>query len=79
MRKVPDFVPMLNDVTPIDSFLQFRVGPGAHETALGLGVDAMVTAFGSTEAQQRGNAQVFQRCDRVRQDGTDHRVVESYI
>ena len=30
VREVPDFVPVLNDVTPIDSFLQFQGGPGAH-------------------------------------------------
>ena len=45
-RKVPDFVHVLNDVTSIDSFLQFQSGPSPQETALGLGVGAMVTAFG---------------------------------
>ena len=46
LREVPDFIHVLNDVNPIDSFLQFRVGPGTHETALNLNMDAMVTAFG---------------------------------
>ena len=45
-REVPDFVHVLNDVTPIDSFFQFGGGPGAHKTALGLGMNAMVTAVG---------------------------------
>ena len=37
---------ILNDIISIDGFLQFRGGPGAHQTALVLGVVAMVTAFG---------------------------------
>ena len=45
VREVPDFVHVLNEVTLIDGFLQFRGGPGTHETALGLGVNAVVTAF----------------------------------
>ena len=45
-QEVPDFVHVLNEVTSIDSFLQFRGGPGAHETALCLSVATMVTAFG---------------------------------
>ena len=45
-REVPDFVHVLNDVAPIDSFFQFGDEPGAHQTALGLGMNATVTAFG---------------------------------
>ena len=45
-QEVPDFVHVLNDVTSRDGFLQFKGGPSPHKTALGLGVDAMVTALG---------------------------------
>ena len=43
-----DFVHVLNDVASIDSLLQFGSRPGAHETALGLGVNATETAFGQS-------------------------------
>lgn len=46
--EVPDFVHVLDDVTSVDAFLQFRGGPGTHETALGLGVNATQTAFGQS-------------------------------
>lgn len=39
---------VLDDVTSVDAFLQFRGGPGTHETALGLGVNATQTAFGQS-------------------------------
>ena len=44
--EVPDFVHVLNEVTSIDSFLQFRVGRVPTRQPLSLSVDAMVTAFG---------------------------------
>ena len=44
-REVPDFVHTVNYVTLIDGFFQFRGGPGAHETALVVRVDVMMTAF----------------------------------
>ena len=46
--EVPDFVHVLDDVTSVDVFLQLRGGPGTHETALGLGVNATETAFGQS-------------------------------
>lgn len=44
--ELPDFVHVLDDATSVDVFLQFRGGPGTHEKALGLGVNATETAFG---------------------------------
>ena len=39
-------VHVLDDLTSIDILLQCGGWPGTHETALSLGVDAAVTAFG---------------------------------
>ena len=45
-REMPDLVHVLDDVPLIDGFLQFGGGPRVHQTALGVGVPATVTAFG---------------------------------
>ena len=45
-REMPDLVHVLDAVPPIDGFLQFGGGPRTHQTALGVGVAATVTAFG---------------------------------
>ena len=44
--EMPDLVHVLDAVPPIDGFLQFGGGPRTHQTALGVGVAATVTALG---------------------------------
>ena len=57
---MPDLVHVLDAVPPIDGFLQFGGGPRTHQTALGVGVAATVTAFG----QRFGVVLVGRRFDR---------------
>ena len=45
-REMPDFVHVLDAVPPIDGFLHFGGGPRVHQTPLGVGVSATVTALG---------------------------------
>ena len=45
-REMPDLVHVLDAVPPIDGFLHFGGGPRVHQTPLGVGVPATVTAFG---------------------------------
>ena len=45
-RETPDFVHVSDDVPLIDGFLHFQGGPRIHQTPLGFGVTATVTALG---------------------------------
>ena len=85
-REMPDLVHVLDAVASIDGFLQFGGGPRVHQTALGVGVPATVTALGQQfglflfdAGSAEGEGEFAPRCGRVGRDGTVHREVVSCI